>query len=61
MRFILGYDLASDSLIAFESEDQADQSGAEDYCVIEAPTLDQAKLNYESSFAAWQKGIACSQ
>lgn len=54
MKFIIGYDLNSDSLIEFESEEKADQSGAQDYCVIEAPTIDQAKLNYETSFLAWQ-------
>ncbi len=48
--FILGYiDSNSDELTEFKTTAEADYE-TEEWCVVEALTLDEAKANYEETF-----------
>ena len=52
-KFILGYTYEDDALAEFPSRASADDM-ADDWCVVEADTLEKAKAGYEDAFAAWQ-------
>ena len=52
-KYLLGYVLKSDQLVEFKSEEDA-ADRAEDWCSVEASSLDEAKAKYEETFLAWQ-------
>ena len=54
-RFILGFDQSNpDVLKEYSSEEEADFN-SEDWCTVDAPTLEEAKDDYENQFAAHKK------
>lgn len=54
-KFILGYDADNDDeLRQYNSVDEADFE-SEEWCTVEADTLEEAKQKYETSFANWQR------
>jgi hypothetical protein len=52
--FILGYVQEKDALVLFESTELADFE-ADDWVIVRANTLVEAKDLYEETFLAWQK------
>lgn len=54
-QYILGYLNPEDSeLTEFESLKEADSS-AEEYCIVIASSLEEAKLQYDDQFKAWKE------
>lgn len=54
MKYMLGYVLELDRLIHFGSEAEAEDI-CEDWCEVEAESLEEAKAKYEETFLAFQK------
>lgn len=53
MKFILGYIDTDTELVQFTDKQIVDN--VEEWCEVEADTLDEAKDKYEEAFANWQK------
>lgn len=61
-KFILGYpfdtEVAIENLKEYPDKNTADFE-AEEWCEVEAETLDDAKQKYENAFTEWQKQQGC--
>lgn len=59
MKFIIGYDMEDiqnndiNTLVEYKSVKEADYN-AEEWVLVEADTLEEAKEKYEECFLAWQ-------
>jgi len=53
-KYLLGYVIKTDTLELFANE-KAAYNNAEDWCVVEANSLEQAKKQYEKTFTNWQR------
>lgn len=53
MKFILGYIDTESELVQFTDKQIVDN--VEEWCEVEAETLEEAKAKYEQAFEKWQK------